>query len=231
MSEQVLLAELSGVCKHYLNNGSSRQILEDLDFSVYSGTSTAIVGPSGSGKSTLLNILGLLDTTSSGIVRFMGKETRTCTTDELAGIRNKNIGFVFQLHYLLPQLNLIENIMVPVIPEKDKSRRKLLLSRGMELLHQVGLSDKINQHPGQLSVGECQRAAVIRALINEPGLVLADEPTGSLDHDSAQQMAELLSGLCKNFNVGLVLVSHALEIAGKMQKTYRLQNGKLIPEV
>jgi lipoprotein-releasing system ATP-binding protein len=231
MSEQVLLAELSGVSKNYQNNKTSRQILENLNFSVYSGTSVAITGPSGSGKSTLLNILGLLDTPGSGIVRFRGKETLTCTADELAGIRNKHIGFVFQLHYLLPQLNLIENILVPVIPEKDKNKRKQAESRGMELLHEVGLSDKTRQHPGQLSVGECQRAAVVRALINQPELVLADEPTGSLDHDSALQLAELLSGLCKNFGVGLVLVSHAMEIAGRMDKTYLLQNGKLLPEV
>ena len=229
MSNQLLLAELSNVSKSYQNNGTSRVILAELSFSVYSGNSVAIVGPSGSGKSTLLNILGLLDTPDTGIVRLMDRETRLCSNDELAAIRNKHIGFVFQLHYLLPQLNLIENILVPVIPEKDKEKRKLALAYGMELLDHVGLSDKSTQRPGRLSVGECQRAAVVRALINQPELVLADEPTGSLDHDSSGHMGDLLSGLCKNFNVGLVLVTHSLEIAARMQKTFRLQNGLLIP--
>jgi lipoprotein-releasing system ATP-binding protein len=230
MSEPILLSELSNISKSYLNNGASGPILEDLNFSVYSGNSIAIVGPSGSGKTTLLNILGLLDTPSSGRISFRGKETQSCTPDELAEIRNKHIGFIFQLHYLLPQLNLVENIMVPLLPEKDKQKQKLALSRGIALLDQVGLSDKSNQRPGQLSVGECQRAAVVRALINEPELVLADEPTGSLDHDSSEHLGELLSGLCKSSSIGLVVVTHSVELAGKMQKTYRLHNGKLIPK-
>jgi lipoprotein-releasing system ATP-binding protein len=231
MNDQVLLAELSNISKAYHNNGISRQILTDLSFSVFSGDSVAIIGPSGSGKSTLLNILGLLDMPDSGIVRHLDRETRTCSNDELAAIRNKYIGFVFQLHYLLPQLNLIENIMVPVIPEKDKAKRKSALAYGMELLDLVGLSDKSAQHPGQLSVGECQRAAVVRALINKPQLVLADEPTGSLDQNFSDQLGELLSGLCKTFNIGLVLVTHSVEIANRMDITYRLQTGKLLREV
>jgi lipoprotein-releasing system ATP-binding protein len=230
MSEKVILSDLSNVTKYYPNNGLSGHILDDLNFSVYPGDSIAIVGPSGSGKTTLLNILGLLDTPSSGLVCFRGKEIQTCPPDELAEIRNKHIGFIFQLHYLLPQLNLLENIMVPLIPEKDRQKQKLALSRGMDLLNQLGLSDKSNQRPGQLSVGECQRAAVVRALINEPELVLADEPTGSLDHDSSENLGEILSGLCKSSSIGLVVVTHSLELAGKMQKRYRLYNGKLFPE-
>lgn len=230
MNNPLLLAELSNVCKSYPNRGAAGQILDNLNFSIYSGDTVAIVGPSGSGKSTLLNVTGLLDTPDTGIVRIMGRETKLCNKDELADIRNKHIGFVFQLHYLLPQLNLIENILVPVIPEKDKAKRKLALSRGMELLDQVGLSDKAGQLPGTLSVGECQRAAVVRALINQPGLVLADEPTGSLDHSSAVQMGELLSGLCKNYDVGLVVVTHSVDLANRMKKIYRLQNGKLLSD-
>jgi ABC-type lipoprotein export system ATPase subunit len=231
MSNPLRLAELSNVSKTYGNNSSPRQILQDINFSVFSGNSIAIIGPSGSGKSTLLNILGLLDTATSGTVRFRGKDAMACTSDELSELRNKNIGFVFQMHYLLPQLNLIENIMVPVIPEKDKAKRKLALARAMELLDHVGLSDKAIQRPGQLSVGECQRAAVVRALINEPELILADEPTGSLDHDASEQLGNLLSGLCKNFTVGLVLVTHAPELAMKMKKSFRLLNGKLLAAV
>jgi len=225
------IAELTGIVKSYQNNGLARHILEDLSFSVFAGTSTAITGPSGSGKSTLLNILGLLDSPDSGKVLFQGIETTVCTKDEMAQIRNKHIGFVFQLHYLLPQLNLIENVLVPVIPEKDKTKRKLSMHRGMELLAHVGLADKSSRHPSQLSVGECQRAAVVRALINEPELILADEPTGSLDFESANQMADLFSDISKNFNIGLVVVTHSEELAGRMQTRFRLQNGTLLPEV
>jgi ABC-type lipoprotein export system ATPase subunit len=224
------LAELADVSKHYQNNSAVNQILDKLSFSVHSGDAIAIVGPSGSGKSTILNIIGLLDTPNSGIVRFQGKETQTCSSDELAEIRNRHIGFVFQLHHLLPQLTLIENIMVPLIPVKDKNLHKQALKRGVELLDFVGLADKSKQRPGQLSVGECQRAAVVRALINEPELILADEPTGSLDFDSAARMADLFSGLSKNFNVGLVVVTHSTELAGRMKTVYRMQNGKLIKE-
>lgn len=228
MDYPLLLAELLNISKSYPNRGTAGQILDNLNFSVYSGDTIAIVGPSGSGKSTLLNITGLLDAPDAGIVRLFGQETNSSSKNDLAEIRNKHIGFVFQLHYLLPQLNLIENILVPTIPEKDKNKRKSALLRGMELLDQVGLSDKAGQLPGTLSVGECQRAAVVRALINQPGLVLADEPTGSLDHDSAAQLGELLSGLCKNYDVGLVVVTHSDDLASRMKKIYRLQNGKLI---
>jgi len=231
MSSKIPLAELLDVSKQYQNNGSTRKILDELSFSVHSGDSIAIIGPSGSGKSTMLNILGLLDTANSGTVRFQGKETQTCSSNELAEIRNRHIGFVFQLHHLLPQLSIIENIMVPQIPFNDKSNHKKALSRGLDLLNFVGLSDKAGQRPGKLSVGECQRAAVVRALINEPELILADEPTGSLDFDSATRMAELFSDLCKNFSVGLVVVTHSTDLAGRMKSRYRLQNGKLVNEL
>jgi len=224
------ICELSGISKSYQNSGVERKILENIDFSVFPGSSTAIIGPSGSGKSTLLNILGLLDTPNSGKVVFQGKETGSYSKNELSDIRNKHIGFVFQLHYLLPQLNLIENILVPTLPEKDKNKRNKALIRAKELLDFVRLADKSNQRPSQLSVGESQRAAVVRALINEPELVLADEPTGSLDFESAQRMAELFSDLSKNFKVGLVVVTHSAELASGMQIQYRLRNGILIPE-
>lgn len=224
------LCKLSGIVKFYQNEGVERRILENIDYSVSSGSSTAIIGPSGSGKSTLLNILGLLDTPNAGKVEFMGKETSSFSADELSDIRNKHIGFVFQLHYLLPQLSLIENILVPTLPEKDKNKRNKAVTRAKDLLNFVGLADKSNQRPSQLSVGESQRAAVVRALINEPELVLADEPTGSLDFESALRMAELFSDLSKNFKVGLVVVTHSAELASGMQSVYRLRNGVLIPE-
>jgi lipoprotein-releasing system ATP-binding protein len=229
MHDPQLLVELINISKDYQLNGGSRQVLDGINLRVHSGDSLAITGPSGSGKTTLLNLLGLLDVPGSGSIRFMNRDFQQMTADELSDARNAHIGFVFQMHYLLPQLSLIENVMVPVIPVKEKSRRRQALDRGLELLHRVGLSDKTEQRPGQLSVGECQRAAVVRALVNEPELVLADEPTGSLDHDSGEQLGELLTGLCSSLSVGLVVVTHSHELAQRMKRGYRLLNGKLIP--
>jgi len=228
MSEMQSLVELHEITKHYQSNGASRKILDGINLSVYSGDSVAITGPSGSGKTTLLNLIGLLDVPVSGSIRFMGRDIKSMMPDDLSGIRNEHIGFVFQMHYLLPQLSLIENVMVPLIPLKDQLRKRKALDRAMELLSRVGLSDKTEQRPGQLSVGECQRAAVVRALVNEPELVLADEPTGSLDHDSGEHLGELLTGLCSSLSVGLVVVTHSQELAQRMKQGYRLLNGKLL---
>src|SRR5512133_2077354 len=227
MGEQQKLAELVQLSKYYQTNGSSRLILSKIDLLVKSGDSIAITGPSGSGKTTLLNMLGLLDKPISGKVLFKGLDAQYLKPDELAGIRNQHIGFVFQLHYLLPQLTLAENIMVPVIPVKDPVIRKQASKRGMELFKMVGLSDKAVQRPGQLSVGECQRAAVVRALINSPELILADEPTGSLDHDTGEELGELLEDLTMKMDIGLVVVTHSADLARRMKTVYHLINGKL----
>lgn len=226
-----MFVELQDISKYYGNKGnnSRREVLNNISLSVHPGDSIAIIGPSGSGKSTLLNIIGTLDTPTSGIVCFNDKEVNTLSEPALAKIRNQHIGFVFQMHYLLPQLSLIENVLIPAIPQKDKAKRKTAGARAMDLLNQVGLADKIHQLPGQMSVGECQRAAVVRALINEPELILADEPTGSLDHDSAEQLGDLLVEIKKNFSVAIIVVTHSSELAGRMNKTYRLISGKLVP--
>ena len=225
-----MILELSHITR-YFDNGNQdqrRTVLDDISLSVESGDSLAIVGPSGSGKSTLLNIMGTLDMPSSGRLRIMGIDTNSLKEPELAGIRNKHIGFIFQLHYLLPQLNLLENVLVPVIPLKDKARYKASEDRAMHLLESVGLGDKIKRLPGQLSVGECQRVAVVRALINDPELLLADEPTGSLDQKSAMQLGDLLKDLNTKFSVSIVVVTHSMELALRMNSMYRLDNGKLV---
>jgi len=222
-----MLLELKNITKSYKND-SVRQVLDDISLIINTGDAFAIIGPSGSGKSTLLNIMGTLDKPSSGSVNFNGTEIGSFNEQSLANLRNQHIGFVFQKHYLLPQLNVLENVLVPVIPQNNKARYKTALARANELLDKVGLSDKLHQLPGQLSVGECQRAAVVRALINEPELILADEPTGSLDNDSAAQLGDLLALLRKDFKVAMVVVTHSVEFAGRMDKVYRLVNGRLI---
>ncbi|HRQ31044.1 MAG TPA: ABC transporter ATP-binding protein [Saprospiraceae bacterium] len=207
---------------------ASKNVLEDVSLTIGSNETLAITGPSGCGKSTLLNIIGTLDKPDSGTVSVNDQDIKSLNEAETAAIRNKKIGFVFQLHHLLPQLNLLDNILLPSLVLKDKSLNATAVSRGMELLQTVGLTDKIRQYPGQLSVGECQRAALVRALINQPELILADEPTGSLDQESAEHVGILLLSIHQMYKVSLVVVTHAPQLASKMNTVYSLQNGHLI---
>jgi len=225
-----MLINLQNISKYYQNPVSNirREVLKDISLQINRGNSLAILGPSGSGKSTLLNILGTLDSPSSGKVYLNGQEMHSLNNNQLSEIRNRKIGFVFQMHHLLSQLNLLENVLLPTLPIHDKIYRNSAQKRAMELLESVGLADKIHQRPGQLSGGECQRAAVIRALINQPELVLADEPTGSLDKESAAQLAEILSKLNTDFQVALVLVTHSIELAINMETVFELSDGNLI---
>ena len=224
-----MLAELQNVSKLYGQQGSdvSNRILDQISLTIDEHESLAIVGPSGSGKSTLLNILGTLDYPSSGKVIINGTSMDVLDADQLAIIRNQFIGFVFQQHHLLPQLNLIENVLLPALPVKDRAKKKNATDRAFQLIERVGLKNQIHRRPVQLSVGECQRAAVVRALINQPRLLLADEPTGSLDAGNASQLGQLLAELNREQNLAVVVVTHSLEMASRMEKIYQLTSGKL----
>ncbi len=224
-----MLTELNHISKYYEQPGTEACtfVLDDITLSIGENESLAITGPSGSGKSTLLNILGTLDKPSSGKVIINGLAIESLTNDQLAELRNRYIGFVFQMHHLLPQLSLIENVLLPVLPQKEKSIQKAAKQRARHLLERVGLIDHLHKQPVQLSAGECQRAAVVRALINQPRLLLADEPTGSLDAGNAEQLGQLLTELKKEEKFSLVLVTHSQELAQKMDKIYRLSSGKL----
>jgi len=225
-----MLIQLQNISKNYQNlqTGIKQDVLNDISLNIEKGESIAIVGPSGAGKSTLLNIMGTLDKPNKGKVNINEININTLDDKQLAEIRNKNIGFVFQMHHLLEQLNLLENVLLPTIPLNDKHLKKSARERALQLLKSIGLEDKLYSHPSQLSGGECQRAAVIRALINQPEIVLADEPTGSLDANSANQLGELLTKLNTDYGVALVIVTHSQELASKMSKVYELQNGQLI---
>ncbi|NOR86689.1 MAG: ATP-binding cassette domain-containing protein [Bacteroidales bacterium] len=227
-----MILELENINKTYINKDSDvqRKVLKGLSLNLNYGEAIAIAGPSGSGKSTLLNIIGLLDLPNSGIVKFNGKETQHFSQNKLAEIRNKEIGFIFQSHHLLPQLNLLENVLLPSIPLQDKNQKKLAVERAKKLLEKVGLADKMQQYPGQLSGGECQRTAVVRALINEPKLILADEPTGSLDEISAEKIGELLSSIHQEQKVALIVVTHSAKLAQAIGSIYTLSNGKITQE-
>jgi lipoprotein-releasing system ATP-binding protein len=219
-----MLIELKSITKEY--DGNPRPVLDEISLKIPEGSAVAVIGPSGSGKSTLLNLLGTLDFPSAGEVLLNERPTTSFTPDELVSLRNNNIGFVFQTHLLLPQLTVMENVLLPVIPQK-KDRQRLAPERAGQLLSIVGLDDKINRYPGEMSIGECQRVAVVRALINEPELLLADEPTGSLDFDSAEILSEMIMKLRRHHSFTLVAVTHSPDLARRMQVTYKLVNGKI----
>jgi len=225
-----MLIKLNNITKNYQNNSSEivREVLKGVNFELAKGDSVSIIGPSGSGKSTLLNIMGTLDQPTSGEVIFNKQQVGLLKVNQLAEIRNKHIGFVFQQHHLLPQLGLLENVLVPLMVEKNKQVKQNAVKRAMELLDWVGLVDKIKQKPAQLSVGECQRTAVVRALINNPELVLADEPTGSLDEESAINLVNLLTKINNQQNIAVVMVTHSTELAAKLNRQYKLASGNIL---
>jgi len=205
-------------------------ILRDVCLSVRTGESLAVTGPSGSGKSTLLNIMGALDHPSGGRVVLSGRELGGLSDAELASIRNTEIGFVFQLHHLLPQCTVMENVLVPTLPIGRRRGGHRCDERAAALLDRVGLMDRRDYLPGQLSGGERQRVAVVRALINSPGLLLADEPTGSLDRVAADELTGLLVQLNREHGTTLIVVSHSAEVAARMDRSLRLLDGQLVEE-
>lgn len=217
-----MLAALEQISKNY-----EFPVLRNISLTIGQGDSVAIVGPSGSGKTTLLNILGTLDRPSSGKVIIDGQQVDKLKDDQLSLIRNRCIGFVFQLHHLLPQLTLLENALLPVLPRKDKTIMKEAVKQAHRLFERVQLCGLENRLPAMVSVGECQRAALVRGLINKPGLLLADEPTGSLDEAHALALGELMAELNREEGMGLVVVTHSMELAGLMKRRYRLHSGKL----
>jgi ABC-type lipoprotein export system ATPase subunit len=223
------MLELIDVSKEYQSPAEtgSVSVLKDITLKIEKGRSIAIVGPSGCGKSTLLNIIGALDRPTAGRVLFDGKDLTKAGDIELAGIRNSEIGFVFQLHHLLPQCTVLENVIVPTLADKNRSSRKEVEERAVSLLERVGLNDWMLHRPGQLSGGQRQRVAVVRALINQPKLLLADEPTGSLDEQAAQNIAELLVELNQSEQVTLILATHSIKLAEHMGQVLELSNGTL----
>ena len=223
-----MILELGGVTKSYTSpEGVETSVLRGVDLTLQKGESLAIAGPSGCGKSTLLNIIGTLDRPTTGRVVLDGRDVSSLTEPQLAQVRSQVIGFVFQLHHLLPQCSILENVLVPTLVVKDNGDAE---ARGRKLLERVGLAHRLTHRPGQLSGGECPRAAVVRALINKPTLLLADEPTGSLDRGSAESLAQLLGELNKEEGVALVFVTHAADLAARAGKVVELRDGKLAPK-
>ena len=223
--DNAVVLRLENVYKQYESEDCSPvKVLKGISLTVKRGNSIAIVGPSGCGKSTLLNILGSLDSPTSGNIQLDGQELANLSEPELATVRNQKIGFIFQSHHLLPQCSVLENVLVPTLAEKGKASFDAI-ERAKELLERSGLEHRLTHRPSQLSGGECQRVAVVRALINQPSLILADEPTGALDYSNAESMTELLVKLNLEDKATLIVVTHSTELAAKMGATYKLQNG------
>ena len=230
-SDDSIVLKLEDVYKQYESAGRDPVlVLRGISLIVQRGDSLAIVGPSGSGKSTLLNILGSLDSPTRGSIRLDGEELAHLPEQRLAEIRSQKIGFIFQSHHLLPQCSVLENILVPALAATGRAPGSAI-ERAKQLLERVGLGHRLDHRPAQLSGGECQRVAVVRALINRPSLILADEPTGALDHSTAESLADLLVELNRDDHVTLIVVTHSKELAAKMGTTHQLQDGQFAASV
>jgi predicted ABC-type transport system involved in lysophospholipase L1 biosynthesis ATPase subunit len=221
-----LVIDLKQVSKVYPSVPEPVRVLRGIDLRLEPGERVAIIGPSGCGKSTLLNLMGTLDSPTSGAIVFKGRDLSSLSATDLAALRNREIGFVFQLHHLLPQCTLIENVLVPTLVKPDS---RDAYQRAEQLLERVGLGGRLHYRPGQLSGGECQRAAVVRALINRPSLLLADEPTGSLNEEGASRLADLLLDLNREEGMAMAVVTHSPFIAGRIGRTLELRDGHLTP--
>lgn len=220
---QLIVQDLS---KEFETTAERLSVLQNVQLRMTQGDDISIVGPSGSGKSTLLYILGTLDHPTSGSVELEGVNPFSLSNQELAKFRNKSVGFVFQDHHLLPQLSVIENVLLPAVALGTPTQTEV--DRARELLEAVGLADRSQHLPSEISGGERQRAAVARALLNRPRLLLADEPTGNLDSQASQIVAELLYQLPKREGAMLIVVTHSQQVADQASKRMRLESKKLV---
>lgn len=222
------MIEAQGLRKVYRGgDGNPIEVLAGIDLSVDRGEFVAIVGASGSGKSTLLHLLGALDSPSGGTVRLAGQSYEDDTAEALAAVRNKKLGFVFQFHHLLREFTALENVMMPLlIAGEDDAKAR---SKAEELLAAVGLAGRMSHRPSQLSGGEQQRAAVARALVADPLVVLADEPSGNLDYANSERLHQLFAHLSRQFETALVVVTHNRSLASRADRVLSLDGGHLVP--
>ena len=223
-----ILLETHALCKTFQHEGQSIEVLRDLNFSMYEREKVAVVGSSGAGKSTLLHLLGALDHPSSGSISFQGQDLAKYSERQLAAFRNEKIGFIFQFHHLLKELNALENVMMPSLIAR-RSRKKAL-SEAKHWLNEVGLSHRLTHRPSELSGGEQQRVSLARALMNRPLLLLADEPTGNLDQETSKEIHELLTRVNEEYNTALLIVTHNPELAQLMPRQVRMRNGQLVDQ-
>ena len=221
------IVKLTDICKDYIQGKQSVRVLKNINLTVEAGEYLAIMGPSGSGKTTLMNIIGCLDVPTSGSYELDGKDLQNLNDDALADIRNRHIGFVFQSFHLLPKMDALDNVALPLlyagVPLKERR------ARAEEALTAVGLADRIHFFPNQMSGGQCQRVAIARAMVTKPDMLLADEPTGALDTKAGNQIMDIFRQL-SNDGMTIIMITHEHSIAQCADKIYRILDGELLTE-
>lgn len=225
MTNKDAVLEAKGVFRSFQTGSVILDVLKGVDLEIYQGEIVALIGPSGSGKSTLLHILGALDRPDKGSINLDSVEVFSLNDKELAHLRNRTVGFVFQFHHLLSEFSALENVMLPKLIAGEGI--KSIENKAMELLDEVGLKDRKDHKPGELSGGEQQRVAVARALINDPKIVIADEPSGNLDRNTAESLHNLILELNRSRNQTFVLATHNLELAQRANRIFRLKDGQV----
>jgi ABC-type lipoprotein export system ATPase subunit len=223
------IIEMSGLEKSYGAGRNKIRVLREINLSIEKGEVVSVTGPSGTGKSTLLNLIGCLDNFEKGSLALTGRDVSNFSVDELANFRNRHIGFIFQLHNLLPEFNALENVMMPLLIRRTSASKAR--AAAMELLDNFGLADRYEHKPGELSGGECQRVAVARAIVGEPDIILADEPTGSLDSKNSKNLMQILLELCRNKGRTALIVTHDREIAAMADRTVSMLDGVIVETV
>ncbi len=221
-----VILKIEKLNKRYKDKKRDIQILNDLDFEINRGEFVSVLGKSGSGKTTFLNMIGMLDRPDSGDVYYAGQNVSKAHSSKIDLLRNEMLGFIFQFHYLLPEFTALENVMLPGLIGKKKSREEVR-KRAADLLIEMQLGDRLDHKPTELSGGEKQRVAIARALINEPKIILADEPTGNLDEETSEVIHDLLRKICREKNQTIIVVTHSTELANITDKRYHLTKGKL----
>jgi lipoprotein-releasing system ATP-binding protein len=219
------LLELRNIYKSFMLNGNTINVLNGIDFIVNPGESIAIIGASGAGKSTLMNIMGSLEPPSQGTVMFEGLDVCTMDESRLCHLRNREVGFVFQFHHLLPEFNALENTLMPMLISREDKKR--VRESAIGILEDVGLGKRLNHRVGELSGGEQQRVAIARALIMRPKLLLADEPTGNLDRITGEEIIDMLIHIKEEYGLSLVIVTHNQKLAEKMSKVMEIVDGRI----
>ena len=215
--------------KIYGYGHSALKVLRGVSLSISRGDVVSVVGPSGAGKSTLLNCMGCLDGFQKGTMKLMGRDVSRMTLDDLSGFRNRHLGFIFQLHNLLPEFTAVENVMIPLLIRR--MNRADARTKALAVLERFNLSDRLNHRPSELSGGECQRIAVARAIVGEPDIVLADEPTGSLDTENSRNLASTLLEMGREKKTTIIIVTHDFEIAGMTERKISLVDGEIVNDI